>query len=404
MPDDNGMDAPPPDRDMSMRAAVVGVGVTDFGADYRASRQDPTRTPASVGAMAATAFERAIADSGIDRREVDGLSVTFLYGGPEPGAFSRDVGIQPDFLLGSSGVVPVAPACAALATGRCNTIALVYAVNPRSIGRRYGGETYLGTGRDSYYYYHPWGWSSQAAHWALIQQRYMSLYKVADSDLGSVSITLRANAARNDNAIMQTPLTIDDYLSSRYIVRPVRLLDLCLVNDGGVCLILRRADRCHDLPHAPVFIAGWGMAAGASSKMEHMVVGRLATECEAAVGEACTMAGTTISEVQHVQAYDPSSIHLMNQLEGYGFVESGTGVAFCKEGHMDLTGSLPVNTNGGLMSEAYMHGWNNIVESVRQLRHECGDRQVPGVEQSLFSFATTDAAHPIILRRDQDSK
>jgi acetyl-CoA acetyltransferase len=397
--DDTGLDVPEPDPALSARAAIVGIGVTDFADDYRAARRDPGREPASVTALASLAFERAIADSGVERHEVDGLSLTFLYGGPDPVALAQEIGIRPSFLVDSAGVVPLAAACAALAAGECNTIALIYAVTPRSLGRRYGGQTYVGSGRDSYYYYHPWGWSSQAAHWALILQRYMSLYKVSEADLASVAVSLRANATRNDNAIMRAPLTVEDYLASRFIVRPIRLFDLCLVNDGGVCVILRRSESARDLAHPPVYVAGWGEAKVRHSKMHSMVVGRLAEECRQSVDQAYKMARTALGEIQHVGAYDPSSIHLVNQLEGYGFAEPGAGVALFEEGHTSVGGSLPVNTNGGLMSEAYMHGWNNLVECVRQLRHEAGDRQVPGVEQSLFSFATTDAVHPVILRR-----
>ena len=347
------------------------------------------------------AFERAIEDSGVNRDEVDGLSVTFLYGGPEPRRLAVDLGLRPRHVLDGGGVIPVASAVNVLAAGKCSTVALVYAVAARSLRRQYGGQTYQGDGRDSYYYYHPWGWSSQAAHWAFILRRYMSVYGVSEARPGRGLRGVTVDAARNPNAIMRQPLTIGDYLAARYVVSPIRLLDLCLVNDGGVCLVLRRRELSHDLAHPPVFVAGWGEAAVSHSKMRSMVVDRLQPQLRHAFEQACSMAKTTAAEIGHFEAYDPSTIHLINQLEGYGFVEAGSGLGFCQEGEMDLGGSLPVNTNGGLLSEAYMHGWNNIVESVRQLRHEAGDRQVPGVMKSLFSFATTDAAHPIILSRGE---
>ena len=111
------------------------------------------------------------------------------------------------------------------------------------------------------------------------------------------------------------------------------------------------------------------------------------------------MAGMDLSDIHHFQGYDASSIHLINQVEGYGFVEPGEGLDFCREGHAAIGGKLPINTSGGMLSESYMHGWNHVVEATRQLRHEVGARQVEGVQTSMFSLATTESAHPLILAR-----
>jgi acetyl-CoA acetyltransferase len=319
---------------------------------------------------------------------------------------AKELGIDLRYVLPRDGkasgvLVPIAAAVRALASGACDTIALVYSAASRSIGRRYGGQTYQGMGPDSYYYYHPWGWSSQAAHWALIFQHYMATFHVDESDLGSVAMAIRTSATLNENAIMRDPLTIEKYLESRYIVRPLHLFDMCLVNDGGVCLILRRSDTAGDTPHAPVLVGGWGYSEVPHSKMHFMVKERLRPQLQSAGRQALAMAGVDLAEVGHLQAYDPSTVHFINQLEGYGFVDVGTGVDFCKEGQIAIDGLLPSNTNGGLLSEAYMHGWNNIVESVRQLRHEAGQRQVHGVGASLFSVVTTESAHPILLRRGE---
>ena len=105
------------------------------------------------------------------------------------------------------------------------------------------------------------------------------------------------------------------------------------------------------------------------------------------------------ADVDHFEGYDASTIHLVNQLEGYGFVEAGQGLHFWKEGHTAIGGTVPTNTGGGMLSEAYLQGWNLVAEVVRQLRHQAGPRQVDGAEVSLFSFATTDSAHPIVFTR-----
>ncbi len=111
------------------------------------------------------------------------------------------------------------------------------------------------------------------------------------------------------------------------------------------------------------------------------------------------MAGLTVTDVDHFEGYDASTIHLVNQLEGYGFAEPGHGLEFWKAGHTTLGGTIPTNTGGGMLSESYLQGWNLIAEVVRQLRHEAGERQIEDAEVSLFSFATTDSAHPIVFTR-----
>jgi acetyl-CoA acetyltransferase len=166
-----------------------------------------------------------------------------------------------------------------------------------------------------------------------------------------------------------------------------------------VCVILTGADRARDLPHAPVLVSGWGNAQVHDSKMHYMVKERLHPQFAASAADALGIAGVAITDVDHFEGYDASTIHLVNQLEGYGFVEPGNGLEFWKEGHTAIGGTIPVNTGGGMLSEAYLQGWNLIAEVVRQLRHEAAARQVEGAEVSLFSFATTESAHPIVFTR-----
>lgn len=393
-----------PARELSRVAAIVGVGESDYAKDYRASRQKKAAYVAPDGlSLATVAFERALADSGLGRDDIDGMNACFMYGGPAPQDVAEALGIRPRYAVAKGSIMDdiIPPAVVALAEGRCDTIALVYAAAPRASQRVYGGATYGDEGGTpvSYYYFRPWGWSSQAAHWAFIFQHYMNTFGATEADLGSVAMTLRRHAGRNENAIMRAPLTIDDYLTSRYIVRPLHLFDICLVNNGAVCLIMRRTDMTTNLPQVPVEVAGWGHAKVDQAKMHQLVRERLRPHFDEAGRQAFEMAGLARSDVGHFQGYDASSIHLVEQLEGYGFTEPGTGLEFCKDGQMDLGGALPTNTSGGLLSEAYMHGWNHVVEAVRQLRHEAGDRQVDDVTTSLFSMATTESAHPLLFTR-----
>jgi acetyl-CoA acetyltransferase len=296
-----------------------------------------------------------------------------------------------------AGPLPVI--CAEIAAGKCDTVAMVYAVASRSINRQYGGTTYQNVGPASYYYYNPWGWSSQAAHWSLMFKHYQSTYGATEEDLGAVAMQIRKNATANPNAVMQTPMSIQDYMNSRYIVRPLHLFDLCLVNDGGVCLIVRRADKARDLPHAPVLVAGWGESKVKSNKMHYLVREGLRPVLQDAGKQALDMAGVKLSDIKHFEGYDASTIHLVRQMEGYGFMEPGAGLEFFKNGHAAVGGTLPANTSGGMLSESYMHGWNHVAEITRQMRHEAGSRQVEGLQVSMSSLAQTDQAHPIVYVR-----
>jgi acetyl-CoA acetyltransferase len=200
---------------------------------------------------------------------------------------------------------------------------------------------------------------------------------------------------------MQKPLSLDDYMTSRYIVRPMHLFDMCLVNDGAVCLIVRRSDMAKDMAHKPVLVAGWGEAVNKHRKLECMVRDRLKPLMDEAGAEAFAMAGFGPDQVQYFEGYDASTIHLINQVEGYGFAKVGEGLEFCKAGQMTVGGRLPTNLGGGNLSGSYMHGWSQVAELVRQLRHEAGDRQVPGVEVAMSSLCQTDQSHPILYVRGE---
>jgi acetyl-CoA acetyltransferase len=230
-------------------------------------------------------------------------------------------------------------------------------------------------------------------------QRYLGLHGYDEADLGAVATQLRKNAAANPQAIMTAPMAREDYLASRYIVRPLRLFDMCLVNDGAVCLIVRRADKARDGARPPVDVAGWGELKARGSKLASLVYERLAPQLREAGEQALGMAGLERSAVGHFEGYDPASIHLVNQIEGYGFVDPGDGLRAFRGGEMALGGRLPVNVAGGMMSGTYMHGWNLVIEAVRQLRREAGDRQIAGLEASMVSVAQTDMGHPLILTR-----
>lgn len=392
---------------LSRKAAIVGVGETDYHADYSAQRAHasgkgpPGYEPPTVEGLVTTAFERALAHAGLRREDIDGLSVSLTYGGPEPAEMAGILGVKPNYCISNGNIMagPLPVVCADIAAGKADTVAMIYAVASRAIGRQYGGSTYVGGqgGPSSYYYYHPWGWSSQAAHWAMMFSHYQAKFGVTEEDLGAIAIAVRQHAAATDNAVMQKPLTIADYMASRYIVRPLHLFDMCLVNDGAVCLIVSRADLARDQVAAPVLVAGWGESKVTHSKLDFMVKQRLRPQMQDAGRQALAMAGIDLSAIGHFEGYDASTIHLVNQIEGFGFANPGEGVAFVRAGEIGLGGRLPTNTSGGNLSGSYMHGWSQIAEVVRQLRHEAGPRQIADLRFSLSALTQTDQAHPLIF-------
>ena len=398
---------PEPLPELSRKTAIVGLGESDFHADYQAARaKAPGYEGQTTESLAVIAFERALADSGLKREDIDGLGINYLYGGPSAEETAAMLGIKPKHIMGQTGGIcagPIPKACADIAAGKCDTAVLIFSAATRSINRTFGGQSVTTGGPSSYYYHHPWGWSSQAAHWALIWQHYMATFGKTEADLASVAIQMRTNAMRNPNAIMQSPLTVEKYLESRYVVRPLHLFDICLVNDGAVCLIIRKADMAQGLAHVPVEVGGWGHSAVAKTKMHTLVRERLRPQFQEAGRQALEMTGISLSSIQHFEGYDASTIHLINHVEGHGFVAPGDGLDFCKSGEMDINGSLPVNMAGGILSGSYMHGWNHVAEIVRQLRHEAGPRQIKDVEISMSSLAQTDQVHPVIFMRGKQA-
>lgn len=404
---DAGMTPMPPSlRENSRRASIVGVGETDYRKDYLAERQRPEGwLPPIIDDLCKLAFDRALADSGLSHSDIDALAMHYTFGGPEPDEIARHLGISPEkaWVNGHIFAGPLPNIVGRIISGEVRTVAMVFGIGNRSSGRQFGGNTYSAgmAGPSSYYYYHPWGWSSQAAHWAMMATRYFEKFDKREEDLGNVPQTVRKHAALNENAIMQAPFTIDEYMASRYIVRPLHLYDICLVNDGAVCLIVTAAERARDMAKTPIDVAGWSESYITHDKMRQMVEDRLRPQIQAAGDEALAMAGLSVDDIGHFEGYDVSSIHLVNQLEGFGFTPDGTGIDFCIDGQITLGGRIPTNIAGGNMSANYMQGWGQIPEIVRQLRGEAGARQITGLNASLSAMTQTDCVHPVIYMRGE---
>ena len=381
---------------LSNEVAVVGVGETDFANDYVQSRSGQAGTDRYL--CAAVALKRALADAGLAKDDLDGLIVG------APLAYERTaevLGIEPRWGGSGDAIGALLEGVLAITAGLASTVALVYGNDQRSVGTAYGGPRAMGGEAIlSYVYYAPWGMTSQGALYAMMTQRYMQLHGVSAADLGQVAVAERQFASLNPNAIMRSPITIDDYLDAPYITEPLRLFDYCLINDGGVALILTTRDRASRSAQPVVTVAGLGRAEEkreATSLRPRLI--NFYHEGHRLVREQVyNSASVDISDIGALGVYDSFSCHVLYALEGFGFCAEGDAGGFIREKGIGPSGALPVNTSGGHLSESYMQGWAHQVELVRQARGHCGHRQVDRSDHVQYISDVAGSVISVIYR------
>ena len=339
-------------RKLRDRVAVVGIGDTDYAEDYEkhrvARRGGPALTddPYTLGARS---FQRALDDCGISKDEVDGLAVgSFLV----LENMGEVLGLQYTWGCEDGGVERQLQAAAmAIESGFCNVVALVYGNASRAEGQQYGGTPPIGGGRPiwSYAYYHPWGYSSPGAHYAMILQRYMIEYGVTEEQLATVPITFRKHAMLNENAVMREPLTVDEYLNSKYVCRPLHVYDYCLINDGAVTLILTSAERAADMPHTPVLLSGFGRSSDdrGDTQIRNRMVGGVHDLLKRSSDDCYAMSGIGREDVDHFQTYDGYSVHLPTNLEGFGFCKQARASTSSRTAASKSAASCPATPAAG---------------------------------------------------------
>jgi len=368
---------------------VVGVGESDYLSDYRAGAKG-NATEKGSGAMnsyqlAATALKRALDDAGLTKDDIDGLVV----GGPMSTERTCEVlGINASWCTSGDAPRGIHAAVQAINAGLCHTVALVYGNAQRSMDTAYGGPRASGAGILSYVYYAPWGMTSQGGLYSMMFRRHQLVYGTTEEQLGAVSVAFRKHASMNPNAVMYgKPITIDDYMSSRYISEPFHLFDYCLINDGGVAFIIQRADL-NNGKNTPVNISGlgWSELDVDSTQLRPRLKEFYYPAHHDVREQIYPMAGLGPKDVDVYATYDSFSTHLLFSLEGFGFCKEGEGGAFIQGGRIEVGGEIPCNTSGGMLSESYMQSWNHQPELVRQLRHayEGTPRQVEGAEVGQY--------------------
>ncbi len=364
------------------KAAIVGIGQTEFSKNSGRSELQ----------LAAEAVRAAILDAGLQPSDVDG-TVTFTIDPSDELALMRSVGIQrmrwtsrtPFGGGGSSATIE--HAVAAVASGAADVVVVYRAFNERS-GRRFGQPTRqpgpVGTN-----WYRPYGLDTPAKMYSLWFQRYMHVFGLTNADFGRYTVSARNYAATNPNAwFYDRPITLDDHQNSRWIVEPIlRLLDCCQESDGGVACVVTSLDRAKDLPQPVVAIEGATQGNLINGDVTfNYYTPDLTTfpEAEYTAAQLWESTGLRPDDIDVAMIYENFSPVVFYQLEAYGFCGHGEAKDFIADGNIDIGGKLPVNTNGGLLGEAYIHGVNNILEGVRQLRGTAVN-QVAGARHVLCS-------------------
>lgn len=363
-----------PAQSMKGAAAICGLGLTEMGRVYGRAPTD----------FAAEAISLALADAGLERDELDGL---LINSGITQGLDLRlpvAAGLDRLRLLtqmnayGSSAGQMIGYAALAVASGMANHVACVFADAPLREGER-SGAAYGGGRRPRFggmgSLYPAYGYTGPIPFYAMMAQRHMDLYGTTQEQLGSVAIQSRAWAAGNPLAQMRDPLSMDDYAASPWVVEPFHVLDCCLVTNGGVCVIVSRADRARELRQPPAYL--WGIGQGHQFEADRTTIDP-ATETPGASSArtAFAMAGCSPDDVTACELYDCYTFTVLKTLEDYGFCKLGEGGPFAEEGRLGPGGSLPTNTGGGELSSYYMWGMTPISEAIIQARGQGGERQV----------------------------
>jgi acetyl-CoA acetyltransferase len=358
---------------LSGRHVIAGIGHTAFG-----------KLPGSdTVSLNVEACRNAIADAGIDKSVVDAVFVKvptsahqFMFGQK----VAEALGITPRIggawdQGGAANITLLSFAIMAIEAGQCDVALVCYADNPRTGNRAVFGRP---RGDDAAY-----GWFSTAAGYAMIHRRHMIEYGTRPEDFAAVAIASRKHGAGNPNAQLRSPLDLDKYMASPWIVDPIRKDDCALVSDGGAALVVMSAKRAKELGVAqPVPVLGFGH--GQTSYEIPQRATLTSTEAARAAATAFRMAGLKPADVDVAQLYDCFTVTVLMTLEDYGFCRKGEAGRFVADGAIEMGGRLPINTSGGLLSETGMPGMQLIMEGVRQMRGTAR-LQVPNAKVCLVS-------------------
>jgi len=380
------------------QAAIVGIGETEYS-------KNSGRSELQLGCEALRA---AIRDCGIEPREIDGMA-SFTMDGTDEIELARALGIgELRFLSkahhgGGAATATLHQAAMAVATGAANYVVCYRTLNGRS-GHRFS----MGVSGDMitsdilhYSWYMPSGLLTPASWVAMFHRRYMHKFGTTALQLGHVAISIRDFAVTNPAAFFhERPLTMEDYLASKWIVEPFRLYDCCQESDGAACCIVTTPERAKDLRQPPALIHA--VAQGSGEDQEAMTsfyredIGAI-PEMDLVAKQCWEISGLSPDDVDAAIIYDAFTAIVLWQLESFGFCKPGEAQDFVASGGIARGGRLPTNTNGGQLSEAYIHGMNGVNEGVRLVRGESVNQPEKGVSRVLVTSGVGVPTSAMIL-------
>ena len=362
---------------VSGKFAIVGVGESQIG----------RRLGHSGMALQLEAITRALADAGLDRSELDGLIARPSHSDPQfnySAVLAGRLGIQPTYftdvaLSGASSTSMIMDAVAALSAGLCTAIVCVNgdAQSPPTKRRRGGTSNWLDD------FEKPFGLLGAPESYGLTARRHMHDFGTTSEQFGAVAVPCRKHASLNPTAVFRDPITIADHQASRMIVEPYHLLDCCPVIDSAGAVIITTAERARDLKQKPAYLLGMGQGFTHSdvSLADTMTTGAMRSASE----RAYKMAGVGPKDIDVAELYDCFTSVVVMTLEDYGFFKKGEGGSFVENGRIEIGGDLPVNTGGGLLSQAHAGGILLVNEGAIQMRGAGGERQVADAETAIIS-------------------
>jgi acetyl-CoA acetyltransferase len=377
------------------KAAIVGIGQTEFGKGLADSEL-------VLGLRATVA---ALADAGLQPQDVDGI-VRYDMQADDEIEFARNLGCRELRFWsavgwgGGASCAVVAHAALAVAAGVADTVLCVRSRKRSARGSRpwaQTGDRVAGV----WGYEVPYGCVRPVDQVALFARWHMLTYGTTSLQFGAAAVACRKHASRNPNALMRAPITLADHQASRMIADPLRLLDNGLETDGACAVVVTSAERARWLRQPPVYISSAVQAAGPDPMLMSYWYqpGNLDMHSAFASQRLFEQADMTPADIDVALLYDVFSPLIPYQLEEYGFCKRGEGGPFVEDGGIEWPdGRLPVNTHGGSLSEAYIHGMNHVLEGVRQMRGT-STCQVPGAERALVTGGPDVPTSALVLRR-----
>ncbi len=390
-------------RTFAGQTAIVGIGATEFS---KYSGRSALR-------LAVECSEAAIRDAGLTLNQIDGIVLFAAEESPEI-EVARNLGIKELTHFsriahgGGAACATVHQAAMAVHSGAAAYVLVYRAFNERS-EYRFGAGVY-GRAPTSTPVDVDFGWSSPfglltpAAWVAMFARRYMHEYGASSEDFGRVAVACRRHAATNPRAFFyQKPVTLAEHQNSRWIVKPLHLLDCCQESDGGQALVVTTLERARHLRQSPAVIASAVQGSSEDQQMMKSYYRPVITgipEMALCARQLREDTGLGPDDIQAAILYDHFTPLVLPQLEEFGFCKRGEAKDFIKDGSIELGGRLPVNTHGGQLGEAYIHGMNGIAEGVRLIRGTSVN-QVPDVQNVLVTAGTAVPTSALILSRDR---